>query len=311
MAALLTLTLLTAVAFAQSGEEKLTVLVTILPQACFVGKVGGALVNVEVLVGAGQDPHTYEVTPKQMARFGRARVYFKVGLPLEARVLGRKDLLAGDMEVVDTRQGVPLLQAGAAGDPRDRGNPGDPHGGGGGPEGPGAARAGNDDPHIWLDPKRVKIQAGTICEALIRAAPGHADAFRANLEAFLRELEELDRRIANRLSPNRGAKMYVFHPAFGYFCDSYGLRQVAVEAEGKEPSARELAGLIDRARKDKVKALFVEPQFATADAETIAGAIGAELVLVDPLPGDYARELDRLADRLADSLAGAPGNRPP
>lgn len=253
-------------------------LVSILPQAYFVEKVGGSRVDVGILVGAGQDPHTYEVTPRQMARFGSARVYFRVGLPVEDRILRRKDLLPPDLEVVDTRAGVRLLHEGCVG----------PHGGA--------------DPHIWLDPGRVKIQARTIAEALSRAAPAHAEEFRANLEAFLGELEHLDRSLADKLKPFRGAKMYVFHPAFGYFCDAYGLEQVAVEAEGKEPSPRELAGLIERARRDGVKALFVEPQFAAADAKTMAGAIGADLITVDPLPRDYPRELERLAEALADAL---------
>lgn len=272
---------LLAPAFARADEapgQGLAVFVSILPQAFFVERVGGAHVDVEVLVGPGQSPATYDPPPKQLARLGSARVYFRIGVPFEQTFIQRLSSAFPKLVVVDTRQDVPLRLFRPS---RGRQAP---------------------DPHIWLDPNRVAIQARTIRDTLCRLDPARKAAYDRNLAAFVEELGQLDRRIRDRLGPFRGEKVFVFHPAFGYFCDAYGLQQVAVQVEGKEPSARQLARLIDRARREHVRVIFVQPQFSRDRAETLAEEIGGAVVPIDPLPRDYVAALDRMSLAIRESL---------
>ncbi len=150
----------------------------------------------------------------------------------------------------------------------------------------------------------MKIQAGTICTALSLLDPAHAATFERNMRAFMADLEDLDAGIARILAPVKGRKFYVFHPAFGYFGDSYGLTQVAVEVEGKEPTGRQLAGLIEEARADGVKAIFVQPQHAKRQAEAVARVIGAAVMPLNPLPRDYLKGLEEMAAILRKGLLG-------
>jgi zinc transport system substrate-binding protein len=264
----------------------LPVFVSILPQAGFVERIGGGAVAVEVLVGDGQSPHTFEPSPQQMARLSRARAYFAIGIPVEEGVLRKIRPTHPDLLVVATHQGVPLRYA-------QDGHHGDHRNDSGGR---------SPDPHIWLSPRLVKIQARHIRDALARLDPGRRSFYTANLQAFEAELDRLDARIASALAPVRGRKMYVFHPAFGYFADAYGLTQVPIEIEGKEPGPRKLAQLIRSARRDGVKVLFVQPQFSSKSAAALAKAVGGVVVAMDPLARDYVSNMERLAAAVEEGL---------
>ena len=270
------------------------VVVSILPQAYFVERIGGSRVDVDVLIQPGQSPHTYEPTPRQMAHLGRARVYFTTGLSFEKRFIDKIAGIYPDLRIVDTREGVPLRYFGereAAHEPPDA-------------EKSIAQEeaAGAPDPHIWLDPERVKIQAATICRALSKISPANAAVFDANLRKFLGDLDAVDADIRTTLAPFKGATVYVFHPAFGYFCDAYGLNQVAVEIEGKEPTPRQLAALITKAKKDEVKIIFVQPQFSKKAAEAVATAIGGTVRPIDQLSRDYLNNLTNIAQAIKSAL---------
>lgn len=160
------------------------------------------------------------------------------------------------------------------------------------------------DPHVWLDPEQVKIMAGNICSGLAKADPAHAADFAENLKVFREDLDRLDIEIARILSPLKGRTIYVFHPAFGYFCDAYGLRQEAVEAGGKEPGARHLAGLIEAARRENVRVIFVQPQFSQKAARAVARSIDGDVVPLNPLPSDYLAGLREMALTIRKSMTG-------
>ena len=145
-----------------------------------------------------------------------------------------------------------------------------------------------------------------MAEALQEIDPDYADHYAHGLDGLRKELRTLHRTIADLLAPVRGKEMFVYHPAFGYFADAYGLTQVAVEAGGSEPGARRIAGLIEEAEKEKVRALFVQPQFARRSAEAIARTIGARVVPLDPLARDYAANLLSMAQRVRDALQEQP-----
>ncbi len=161
---------------------------------------------------------------------------------------------------------------------------------------------GGPDPHIWLSPALVKEQARTICAALSELDPPGRKDYEAGLARFLADLEGLDRRLAAALAPARGKSFMVFHPAWGYFAHAYGLRQVPIEIGGKTPSARQLARIIDRAREEGIRVIFVQPQFDLRSAQAVAEAIGGAVVPIDSLAENYP---ENLAAAAAAILAGA------
>lgn len=260
------------------------VVVSIDPQAYFVERIGGERVAVSVLVGPGQSPHTYEPTAGQMAELARADVYFRTGMPFEEGLLERITATRPDLNVVDLRTGVPLRDM--------EGHEGGEH-----------EHEGGKDPHIWLAPRLVITQARTIRDELKRLDPEGADLYDENLRAFARELMALHAEIAEILRPVRGREIFVFHPSYGYFADAFGLKQVAVEVEGKEPTPRELQAIIARARAAGARAIFVQPQFATTSAQAIAREIGAKVVPLDPLARDWPNNLRAMAHAIVEALA--------
>jgi zinc transport system substrate-binding protein len=264
---------------AHSQTGKIKAFVSILPQAYFVERVGGPFVDVKVLVTPGQSPATYEPTPKQMSDLGRSQLYFRIGTPFEKSFIPKMSDLFKHLKIIDTRKGIQLRRFKES------------------------RLSQVPDPHIWLDPKLVMIQADTICNALAQLDPHHQEEYKNNLRAFNTDLINVDAKIAKTLSPLKGSKFYVFHPSFGYFGDAYGLIQVAVETEGKAPSAKQLTGIIKRAKRDNVKVIFVQPQFAKKDAQTVAKAIGGAVVPIDPLARDYLKNLEEIAENLKKALS--------
>jgi zinc transport system substrate-binding protein len=268
-----------------ASERKLNVFVSILPQAYFVERVGGDNVNVEVLVGPGQSPATYEINPRQMALLTKADVFFRIGVPFEEGLIPKIKAIAGNLLIVDTREGIELRMM--EDDHRDHRH--------------GEASI-KRDPHIWLDPVLVKRQAVTICDALKRIDPQRSGQYDRNLKSFQADLDSLNEKIKRILAPIKGSRFYVFHPAYGYFGDRYGLKQVAVELEGKEPGAADLARFIEQARRDGVRVIFVQPQFSEKSARTIADALKGAVVPLDPLARNYIANMENMAELIRDRL---------
>ena len=277
---------------------RLTAAACILPQAWFVERIGGPRVRVDTLVAPGQNPHTYEPTPKQMARLARAGVYFSVGFPFEKQILEKVTADNPALRVVDTRAGVTLrylTKEEAAHEEAEHG----------GKEGHGE-EAGEPDPHFWLSPRNAGIMAATIAKGLAEADPGHAAEYEERRAALQADLDKTDAALAKALAPLKGRPLFVYHPAFGYFADAYGLKQVAVEIEGKEPSAKQLGAMIDEARKAGARVVFVQPQFSKKSAEAVAKAIGGVVVEMDDLAPDYLKNLDDMAAKIQEALGGTP-----
>lgn len=288
-------TILFSAVHAESADAgKIRVVAGIEPVAYFVDRLGAPFVNVSLLVGAGQDPHTFEPTPKLISALARAQLVFTLGFPFEESLIRKVGENFRNARIVDLQKGINLRPpAPAEKDGHHHGHK-DGHDHSGDIDGL--------DRHTWLDPKLAMIQAQTIAEALIEIDPEHKTHYENNLKAFLSDLNTLDRELSEALAGVRGKVFYAFHPAYGYFGDSYGLKQVAVQFEGKEPTARRLARLVEQAKRDGVKVVFVQPQFSGKTAETLARSIDGTVVSMDPLAADYLRNLRDMAAKLSSGL---------
>lgn len=274
------------------ADGPLPVAVSIVPQRYFVEKIGGNLVEIEVMVPPGATPEQYEPKPRQMTALGRSRIYFTCGVPFEDTWLPRMLSANEKILVVYTEKDI-----------RKRHMEGHVHG-----EAVKTAAGEHsheeiDDPHIWLSPPLVMLQARAIFEALAGTDPNNRAVYEKNYKNFISELVDLDVYLSSLFA--KAAKpgyFMVFHPAWGYFADAYGLRQVPVEVEGKEPKARELDDFIKRARDDGVKAIFVQPQYSPRTAQTIADAVGGKLVEGDDLAPDWDKNLRQVAGQIVAAL---------
>lgn len=294
---------------ASGNDAPLLVLVSVPPQAYFAERVGGSHVRVECLVGPGQSPHTFEPTPHQAAQLAQSRVYFTVGIPFESVLLAKLPRGESGPQIVDTRAGIELRRLTPEESAAEAQEHAHDHESAHGAESAPGESAGAADPHIWLDPLRVKQQARTMCDALARLAPQNAGDFERNYDLFAADIDRLHERLRKLLAPYRGGEFYVFHPAYGYFADAYGLKQVPIEVEGKEPGPRALVQLIERARSAGTKVIFYQPQYSKAGAEAVARTIGASVAPLDPQARDWLTAMDELAAALERALAAAGAQR--
>jgi len=268
--------------------------VSIPPQKYFVQKIGGNLVNVAVLVPAGADPHTYEPKPKQMAELSKCAVYFAVGIDFEKAWLPRIAGTNPNIRIVHTDEGIKkITMTGHHHDKKSR------HG---------HARAGHhhhegtQDPHVWLSPALVKIQAEHILHALIDIDPDNQMHYKKNYTAFLEEITIVDAELKNLFAGRKGDRFMVFHPSWGYFAKEYGLEQIPIEIEGKEPKPAQLRMLIRHAREYGIRVVFVQPQFSEKSAEMISREIGGHVVYVDPLAENWAGNLREVARKFVTAV---------
>lgn len=264
--------------------------VSVAPLAHIVERVGGDHVAVETLVQPGHSPVTYEPTTRQLARLASAHVYVRTGVPFETVWMDRIGAANPGLDIIDARDGIELLPMSETGEYSD-----------------GDAEHAHDhdgmDPHIWLDPKIVARIALVIRDYLVRVDPPNRSGYTDDAARFLEDLGELDHRISSLIAQARSRKFLVFHPAWGYFARAYGLEQLAVEHQGKAPGPRTLARLVERAGIEGIGSVFVQEQVSGRLAQTLADALGARVVVLDPLAADYFDNLLSAARAISGGAA--------
>ncbi|MBL0716592.1 MAG: zinc ABC transporter substrate-binding protein [Desulfosarcina sp.] len=265
---------------AENQSKPLSIVVSIQPQAYFVKRIGGDRVLVNVLIHSGKNPATYAPTPVQISTLLRSRVYFSIGVPFENAFINKIKSLSKQIQVVDTRKGIKLRKM----------------------DGQNDSTGGGNDPHIWMSPALVKIQAETIYKTLVKLDPKGEVKYRAGLNSFLNDLDLLDKKISLALAPVKGRSIFVFHPVFGYFADAYDLKQIAVEMGGKSPKGKTISEFIKKAKKDGVRVVFVQPQFDSSAASKIASAINGVVVPLDPLNENYITNMEEMAEKIYEAL---------
>ena len=258
----------------KSWAEKIKVIVTILPQASFVEKVGGERVQVTVMVPPGASPHTYEPTSNQLKMLSKARVYFKLGsgIGFELSWLPKIISLNKNMVVVDCSEGISLIKNGK-----------------------------RVNPHVWLSLKNSEIMVENIFKFLARIDPQYKEYYKKNRDIYLKALKALDAEIVSNFKDLKRREFIVYHPAWTYFARDYDLVQIPIQKEGKQPTPSWVAEVIKQAKIHKIKIIFASSQFSTKSAEAIAKQIGGKVVLIDPLAKDYLKNMQKTAKALLKS----------
>jgi zinc transport system substrate-binding protein len=247
------------------------------------------MVEVSEMIPPGFSPTTYNPSPEQLKKLQIAAIYFRIGhIPFEKAQMGKLEQINPAMKVVDTSEGISLLSSKTDEHRNDEERE--------------EKSELSDDPHIWLSPKLVKIQAEHIYNALIESRPENKDYFLANYRNFIEDLNQLDVDLDKTFAPVKGKIILVFHPSFGYLADAYGFKQEAVEVEGKEPSPENLKKIIDRAQSRGIKVIFVQKQFSAKSAEAVAKEIGGSVVQIDPLAENYFENLKLMSSKIIEGM---------
>ncbi|NTV16941.1 MAG: zinc ABC transporter solute-binding protein [Chlorobiaceae bacterium] len=269
----------------QSETGKLQVVTSIEPLSYFAGRIGGRHTAVSVMVPPGGNPHSYEPSPRQMARLGDAALFIKAGsgVAFELDWMQRFLSLNPGLRVCDASLGVPLIPLLHEGD--ESGN-----------------HHGHLDPHYWLSPENGIVIANNIARSLAEADPANRSSYEVNRKKLVAELRTLDREIRQDLAGIKHRRFLVFHPAWGYYAAAFQLEQIAVEEEGKTLTPRQMQLVIAKARANRIRVVFVSPQFSTSQAETIAAEIRGVTRSVDPLSADYQGNLRRATETFISSM---------
>ena len=260
--------------------EPISVFVSIIPQKYFVERIGGNEVNVHVMVKAGESPATFNPNPKKMSRLTNTSLYFSIGVPFEKIWLSRIKAIQPSLKLVPLNNNLPMIIP-----PGYQGSKNSFHE--------------KSDPHIWTSPPLAKIMAIKIKDALSRESPQKAEFFKKNYTALAKDLEALHSEIQDIIAAKKTRSFMVFHPAWSYFAETYGLEQIAIEHQGKEPGPRALQKIVTRAKKLKIRVIFVQKQFGLLIAQKIAKMIGATVQEIDPLSENYFENMRQTAKAIS------------
>jgi zinc transport system substrate-binding protein len=263
--------------------------VSILPQKFFVEKLAGEFFEVNVLVQPGQSPESYEPTPSQMRAVSKSAAYVQIGASFEKVWIEKVSAINPDMKIFDSSAGIERIAMPDHFHEAEQTNEAD-------------HSEEELDPHIWTSPKLVKTQVENIAKILIQIDPQNESTYQANLIEFLSEIDQLDLELQSEFKDLTNRKFMVYHPAWGYFARDYRLEQIAIEIGGTEPSAKEMSQIIDLAKTENVKVIFVQPEFSVRSAETIATEIGGKVIPISNLEYNWLENMRLIGKILAESL---------
>ncbi|MFC2152447.1 metal ABC transporter solute-binding protein, Zn/Mn family [Bacteroidota bacterium] len=269
--------------------SKHTITVSILPQKYFIEKIVGDHFTINVMIPPGASPVTYEPTPKQMKELSISEVYFRIGhIEFEKAWMNKFKNISPQMEIVDQSVVSDLISAEHNHEEEHGHNNHHHHG---------------IDPHIWTSPKEVKKQIDYIYQYLAEKYPDLKSEFTENYNVFTKEIDSLDVYLHNHLKPFVGRKFLIFHPALSYIARDYGMEQISIEIDGKEPTPANIQEIIKIAKEEEIKIIFVQQQFSTHNAEVIAKEINGRVVQIDPLAYNWSKSIKMIADEIIKSYS--------
>ncbi|MGE0089187.1 MAG: metal ABC transporter solute-binding protein, Zn/Mn family [Bacteroidales bacterium] len=267
------------------NEIKPIVTVSILPQKYFIDRITNGKIDVNVMVPEGNDPHTYEPSAKQMQNLSNSSAYFRMGyIEFEQAWMTKFEALNPKMKIVDLSINANLIMPEES---HDHDHESDHH------------HHEGVDPHIWSSPVEAKKMCNIIFSNLTELYPQYNDEFTANYNQLNREIDSLDLYIKTQLDGLETRKFMIYHSALAYFARDYQLEQVAVEVDGKEPTPLDIKNIIELAKKENIKVIFVQKQFNTHNAEVLSNEIKGKVVQVDPLGYDWMEITKKIADEIA------------
>ncbi|ETI87132.1 MAG: zinc ABC transporter substrate-binding protein [Negativicoccus succinicivorans] len=277
----------------QENQGKLQVVTTVYPVYDVVKKVAGDRADVTLLVPPGAEPHDWEPTASDLKKIGQAKVFFYNGAGLEPTDQILKKEITRDATVVELSQGLDLLKLqddddhdhdhDHDADHHDEDHHDEDHHA----EGHHHHHHGGVDPHVWLDPQNVMKEAAVVADALAKADPAHADAYRANAKKYQDELAALDKDMDAALSSLANKNLVVSHEAFGYLAARYSLTQIGimgVDADA-EPTPDRMAQLVEFIREHDVRTIYSEELVNPRLADAIAAETGAVVRVLNPIEG--------------------------
>ncbi len=266
--------------------------VSIPPQAFFVEKIAKDSVEINILIPPNSDEHTMEFKPQALKKLEQSKIYFLADLELE-KILGEKfKSVLKNVKIVNINEGIHLLEGGHD---HDHEHDHDGH----------HAEEEHDeynDPHVWLDPVLVKKLAQNITQALVQSFPKNKEFYEANLTNFLKELDQMDAQIAEKLKNIKRNEFIVYHPSWAYLAKRYNLVQIPVEVDGKEPKSKDLQNLIKLAKEKDIRVIFVQPGFPENSAKVLAKELNAQIVSINHLARNWDEELLKSIQALSLAL---------
>ena len=255
---------------------KITVVSSIAPIEGVVKKIGAKYVDSKVMVPYGASPHTYEPKSSQMRELSKAKLYFAVGVEFEDVWLKKFEDLNPKMRVVKLDEGIKKYPMESKSHHHHK--------------------MGELDPHIWTSIDNLQIIATKIAKNLQSIDNKHKQYYQERLKDYITQLNNLKQKITAILDKNPKNKIFmVFHPSWGYFAREFHRKMLAMEIEGKEPSARELMSLIKEAKKNHISAIITQPEFSDKKAKLLAKEIGVPVVALSPLTQNIGDTILKLA----------------
>lgn len=264
-----------------SDLNKPLILVSIAPHRAFVKAIAEETVDIQLIVPLGASSHTFEPTPKEVIKASNASLWFTMGEFFEKKFHNSICALKKEMIIEDLREGVDLIKI---------------------DESTAHCNCCHNhltDLHIWLSPKEVKVQVSKIEKVLSKLLPQHKERYKKNLIQFLLQLDKLDAEIQEILSKREKSLMLVSHPAYAYFCRDYEIKQLSVESEGKDPTAKQLTELLKNAKENKIRVVFTQPQYNNKGTYLIANELNAEIVSIDPYSENLFETLLLIAQKIS------------
>lgn len=266
----------------QKKSDKLTVAAGLPPVAGIVSAIGGDRVNVISILPQGRTPHDFAPRTATIKEVSGAAVLFSTGMPFENKVADF--VKKQNRKVCDVSAGIERIAF------HDGGNHDHHHHDG--------CTHDDHDPHVWLSPKNAEIIAGNVLHELVLLDPANESYYRENYNKLCSKLTELDKETSRKLAPYKGRTFFVYHPAFGYFAHAYGLKQRAIELNGREATPAQLAQITKEAQAENISTIFVQEQFNPGSAQALARQINGVAVPLDPLAQDVCENFKKIAESL-------------
>ena len=262
--------------FGNSQRDKNIISVSILPEKYFIDRLTGEAIEVNVMVPPGASHATYSPTPMQFQKLSDSRLYISIGhLGYEQAWIGRLKELNPDMKNLNLSEKTSLIR----GDEIQHGD---------------HVHEGGIDPHIWLSPKVMLELLPSIKDAIIASFPDLKETVEENYPVLFGEINATHIEMQNVSSSLTSKKFMIFHPALTYLARDYGLVQISIEHEGKEPSPLKLAATIDEALSNRIGVIFIQEEYDVRNAKLISKETGAEMVQINPMAYDWIKSIDEI-----------------